>query len=125
TSRLGHALPPDSSSAELALFALLKPLFQRTLLNALLPEGSKRDAAKVGPLLGIAAQLTRGDVPAGVQLARNAYRAAGIEPARQFPEEFASADPQRLVAALLIPAQGGNLTKLSLRWLSPHRNSNN
>src|SRR5438093_10073403 len=94
--------PPDSPSAELALFALLKPLFQRTLPNALLPKGSQRKAAKVGPLPGIAAQLARGDLTAAVRLARNAYRAAGIEPAKLPSEEFACAEPQRLLAALLI-----------------------
>jgi len=123
-SRLGHASPPDSQSAELALFALLKPLFQRTLLNALLPKSSGREAAKVGPLPGIVAQLARGDLSVAVRLARNAYRAAGIEPAKLPSEEFACAAPQRLLAALLIPAQGGRLTELSLRWLSPHKNNN-
>ncbi len=120
-SRLGHASPPDSQSAELALFALLKPPFQRTLLNALLPKSSGREAAKVGPLPGIAAQLARGDLSAAVRSARNAYRAAGIEPAKMPSEEFACAEPQRQLAALLIPAQSDRLTELALRWLSPSK----
>jgi CRISPR-associated protein Csx17 len=119
--RLGDASSSDSLSAELALFALLKPLFQRTLLNALLPQGSKQDVAKVGPLPGIVAQVARGDISASVRLAREAYRAAGIEPAKLPSEEFACAYPQRLLAALLIPTQSGRLTELSLRWLSPRK----
>ncbi|MEQ2009448.1 MAG: hypothetical protein ABMA26_21920 [Limisphaerales bacterium] len=123
-NRLGQVSPPDVTTGGLALFALFKPLFQRTLLNQLLPEGSKREPAKVGPLPGIAAQLSRGDITAAVRLARNAYRAAGIESAKLPHEDFACADPQRLLAALLIPAQGGSLTQVSLRWLSPRKNNN-
>ena len=123
-SRLGHASPPDSQSAELALFALLKPPFQRTLLNALLRKSSGRKATKVGPLSSIVAQLARGDLSAAVRLARIAYRAAGIEPVKLPSEEFACAGPQRLLAALLIPARGGRLTELSLRWLSPNKDNN-
>ena len=122
--RLGFASQLDMQSGSLALFALFKPLFQGRLLAALLPEGSQREAAKVGPLPGIAAQLARGDITAGVRLARTAYRAAGIEPAKIVSEQFDCADSQRLLAALLIPAQGGRLTELSRRWLSPHKNNN-
>lgn len=121
---LGYADQPDTTSADLALFALFKPLFQRTLLSALLPDSSRCDAAKVGPLPGIAAQLARGDLSVAVRLARNAYRAAGIEPARLPSAEFACGDPQRLLAALLIPSRGSRLTELATRWLSPRKNNN-
>jgi CRISPR-associated protein Csx17 len=124
SNRLGQSSPPDVHSGSLALFALFKPLFQRVLLSTLLPDGSKRQAAKVGPLPGIAAQLARGDITGAVRLARTAYRAAGIEPAKLHSEEFSCADPQRLLAALLIPARGARLTELSLRWLSPRKNNN-
>jgi CRISPR-associated protein Csx17 len=124
SNRLGQSSPPDVHSGSLALFALFKPLFQRVLLSTLLPDGSKRHAAKVGPLPGIAAQLARGDITGAVRLARTAYRAAGIEPAKLHSEEFSCADPQRLLAALLIPAHGARLTELSLRWLSPQKNNN-
>lgn len=135
-SRLSHALPPDVFSGSLALFALFKPLFQRWLLSALLPVGTKREAAKNGPLPGIAAQLARGDLTAAVQLARNACRAAGIEPAKLRSEQFSCDDPQRLLAALLIPAQRRGITDdsfdelnrkipaLCKRWLSPRKNNN-
>ncbi len=121
---LGSAALADSTQADLALFALLKPLFQGTLLSALLPKASQHGAAKVGPLPGITAQLARGDISAAVRLARNAYRAAGLEPARLPSEEFACADPQRLLAALLIPARGSRLTELAIRWLSAHKHNN-
>ncbi len=126
--RLGFTSQPDVQSGSLALFALFKPLFQRTLLAALLSEGSKRESAKVGPLPGITAQLSRSDVRSdvtvAVRLARTAYRAAGIEPASIISEQFACANPQRMLAALLIPAKGGRLIELSRRWLSPHKNNN-
>lgn len=134
---LGHADPPHIFSGGLTLLALFKPLFQSWLLSALLPAGSKREAAKVGPLPGIVAQLARGDVTAAAQLARNAYRAAGIEPAKLHSHEFACEDPQRLLAALLIPAQRRGITgntfdgmnrplpALALRWLSPRKQNNN
>jgi CRISPR-associated protein Csx17 len=134
---LGHAAPPDVLSGSLTLFALFKPLFQSWLLNALLPVGGKREAAKVGPLTGIVAQLARGNVTAAAQLARNAYRAAGIEPAKLHSSEFACEDPQRLLAALLIPAQRRGITEdtfdglnrpvpaLCHRWLSPRKQINN
>ncbi len=122
--RLGSASQPCVPSGRLALFALFKPLFQGGLLAALLPEGSQREAAKVGLLRGIAAQLARSDATAAVRLARTAYRAAGIEPAKIVSEQFACPDPQRLLAALLIPSQGEELTSLSLRWLSPRKNHN-
>ena len=137
SSRLGHPSPPHVFSGSLALFALFKPLFQQWLLNALLPEGSKREAAKTGPLSGIAAQLARGDITAAVQLARTAYRAAGIEPAKLRSDQFSCDDSQRLLAALLIPAQRRGITDdsfdelnrkipaLCTRWLIPHKNTNN
>lgn len=134
---LGHAAPPDVLSGSLTLFALFKPLFQSWLLNALLPVGGKREAAKVGPLAGIVAQLARGNVTAAAQLGRNAYRAAGIEPAKLHSSDFACEDPQRLLAALLIPAQRRGITAdtfdglnrpvpaLCHRWLSPRKQINN
>lgn len=134
---LGYAPPTDILSGSLSLFALFKPLFQSWLLSTLLPAGSKREAAKTCPLPGIAAQLARGDVTAAVQLARNAYRAAGIEPAKLQSHEFDCEDPQRLLAALLIPAQRGGITEdtfddlnrpipaLALRWLLPRKQINN
>jgi CRISPR-associated protein Csx17 len=122
--RLGQASPPDVTNGSLALFALFKPLFQGTPLSALLPEGSKCKAAKVGPLPGIAAQLTRGDITAAVRQARTAYRAASIEPASLHSDEFFCTAPERLLSALLIPAQGGHMRELSLRWLSPRKNKN-
>ncbi len=137
SSRLGHPSPPHVFSGSLALFTLFKPLFQQWLLNALLPEGSKREAAKTGPLCGIAAQLARGDITAAVQLARTAYRAAGIEPAKLRSDQFSCDDSQRLLAALLIPAQRRGITDdsfdelnrkipaLCTRWLIPHKNTNN
>jgi CRISPR-associated protein Csx17 len=134
---LGHADQLGVVSASLALFALFKPLFQSWLLSALLPAGSKREAAKTGPLPGIAALLARGDVIAAAQLARNAYRAAGIEPAKLHFHNFACEDPQRLLAALLIPTQPRGITEdtfdglnrpvpaLCKRWLSPPNQTNN
>jgi CRISPR-associated protein Csx17 len=134
---LGHADQLGVVSGSLALFALFKPLFQSWLLSALLPAGSKREAAKTGPLPGIAAQLARGDVTAAAQLARNAYRAAGIEPAKLHSHEFACDDSQRLLAALLIPAQRRGITEdtfdglnrpvppLAHRWLSPRKQTDN
>ena len=134
---LGRADPLGVVSGSLTLFALFKPLFQSWLLSGLLPIGSKREAAKVGPLPGIVAQLARGDVSAAAQLARNAYRAAGIEPAKLHSHEFACEDPQRLLAALLIPAQRRGITEdtfdglnrpvpsLALRWLSPRKQTKN
>ena len=86
---------------------------------------------------GIAAQLARGDITTAAQLARNAYRAAGIEPAKLHSHEFACEDPQRLLAALLIPAQRRGITEhtfdglnrtvpaLVRRWLSPREQTNN
>jgi CRISPR-associated protein Csx17 len=135
--RLNHAPPTDVVSGTLALFALFKPLFQSWLLSDLLPVGSKAETAKVGPLLGIVALLARGDLTAATQLARNAYRAAGIEPARLHFQNFACEDPQRLLAALLIPTQRRGITKdtfdglnrpvpaLCKRWLSPPNQTNN
>lgn len=134
---LGHAAPPDILSGNLMLYALFKPLFQSWLLSALLPTGSKREAAKVGPLPGIAAQLARGDVAASVQLASNAYRTAGIEPAKIHFQDFACEDPQRLLAALLIPAQRRGITEITFdglnrpvpalanRWISPRKQTTN
>lgn len=133
---LGHADAPGIVSGSLTLFALFKPLFQSWLLSALLPAGSKREAAKVGPLPGIVAQLARGDVTAAAQLARNAYRAAGIEPAKLHSHEFACDAPQRLLAAVLIPAQRRGITEdtfdglnrsvpaFARRWLSPGKHTN-
>lgn len=136
-NRLGQAFAPEVVSGSLTLFALFKPLFQPGLLKSLQPAGSKRLAAKNGPLHAIAAQLSRGDLTVAVQLARNAYRATCVEPAKLLSEQFTCADPKRLVAAMLIPAQSRGITHdyfdglsrivpaLCNRWLSPRKTINN
>jgi CRISPR-associated protein Csx17 len=150
---LGHAPPPEIISGSLTLFALFKPLFQSWLLRTLLPQKPRKVAAtfpspqpkkkrekpiaKTGPLPGIAAQLARGDVTAAVQLARNAYAATDIVLAKIQISGITCDEPQRLLAALLIPAGRRRLTPdpddkrkskffpLCHRWLSPRKQINN
>jgi CRISPR-associated protein Csx17 len=131
-SLLGESEPVPQADGTLVLFGLFKPLFDGFLLKQLLPAGSRRKAAKAGPLPRLVAQLARGDISSAVELATNAYRAAGVTPAN-LPRDFAASDCARLLAALLIPVASRGLTAacrdsserwiplLSHRWLSPNK----
>jgi len=103
-------------SPALALFALLKPLFDGSVIRS--EDVGAFRIARVGTLSRIAALLARGDINAAVQSARHAYHAVGVELA-DFECPFDLSDSGRLLAALLIPVRGNEVTPVFRRWRLP------
>jgi CRISPR-associated protein Csx17 len=103
-------------SPALALFALLKPLFDSRLIRSEAVGASR--SARVGALSEITALLARGDMNAAVQSARHVYHAVGVDLA-SFESTFNLPDPGLLLAALMIPVQRGEVAQAFRRWRLP------
>ena len=103
-------------SPALALFALLKPLFDGSVIRS--EDVGALRAARVGTLSRIAALLARGDVNAAAQSGRAAYHAVGVKLA-DFECPFDLPDPGRLLATLMIPVRGSEVTRVFRRWRLP------
>jgi CRISPR-associated protein Csx17 len=99
----------------LALFALFKPLFDAALIRGAI---GATGPVGVGRASKIAALLARGDVDSAVQSARHAYHSVGIDLA-DCEGPFNLPEPVRLLAALLAPTRGAEVTRIFQRWRSP------
>lgn len=104
-------------SGELALFALLKPLFCPATGHAI---GATR-SVRVGALSRVAALLDGGQTEQAVLAARSVYRAAGVELADVCVSPGA-ARPRRLLAGLMVPVVTGEVASAFARWRSPQCN---
>ena len=102
----------------MSLFALLKPLFDDSLIRYL-SAGETRHV-RVGRVSRIAALLARCDVDSAVESARHAYHSVGIELA-DFESPFDLPEPARLLAALLVPTCGAEIARIFQRWRSPEK----
>ncbi len=116
SQQLANGLRTRLVSPALALFALLKPLFDSSMIRS--EDVGAFGASSVGTLSRIAALLARGDVNAAAQSARDAYHVVGVELA-DFECPFDLSDSGRLLAALLIPVRGNEVTPVFRRWRLP------
>ena len=108
----------------LALYALFRPLasdwlFRQVLLESGLHSEGTSTCAHLGRVV---AMLRHGDVNAAAQVAMTAYRAAGVALA-DFDTFPVGLDPDRLLAALLIPVMDKQVLTIFQRWRTP-TNSN-
>ena len=104
----------------LALHALFRPLASGWLFRQVLRE-SDIQAEKAWPCahLGrVIAMLRRGDVNAAAEVAQEAYRSAGVALA-DFNALPAGLEPDRLLAALVIPVRDEQVLGVFRRWRSP------
>ena len=104
----------------LALYALFRPLASDWLFRQVLQEsGIRAERTSTCAWLGrIIAMLRRGDVNAAAEVALAAYRSAGVALADfdVFPDV---SDPDRLLAALVIPACDEQTLAAFRRWRTP------
>lgn len=112
-----------SSSATLALHAALRPLFEpgRIWLERdveLLPTNTA--ARSVPAARQLASLLAAGDVPAAVRVAGSRYQTA-CQPLARISVPLDVADPERLLASLLIPTALDELIRKTRAWLRPTR----
>ena len=104
----------------LALYALFRPLASDWLFRQVLRE-SGTQVEKVSTcacLARVIAMLRRGDVNAAAEVALEAYRSAGVALA-DFKALPAGPDPDRLLAALVIPIRDEQVLAVFRRWRSP------
>lgn len=112
-----------SSSASLALHALLRPLFESGRLRLerdaeLL--ATKTGARSVPAARQIASLLAVQDLAGAVRVARSRYHVACQSLAR-INVPLALADPDRLLASLLVPTMPRELIRMTRAWLRPRR----
>ena len=104
----------------LTFYALFRPLASNWLFRQVLRE-SGIQVEKVSTcacLARVIAMLRRGDVTAAAEAALEAYRSAGVALA-DFNALPAGPDPDRLLAALVIPVRDEQVLAVFRRWRSP------
>ncbi|OGV72277.1 MAG: type I-U CRISPR-associated protein Csx17 [Lentisphaerae bacterium RIFOXYB12_FULL_65_16] len=106
----------EGVSGTLALFALIKPLFNAGLAETV---GATKPV-RVGTLSRIAAHLDGGDLDEAVKTARQAYHAVGVELA-DIRAPLSSSHVSRLLAALMFPVATSQVAGVHSRWRSPKR----
>ena len=106
----------EGVSGTLALFALIKPLFNAGLAETV---GATKPV-RVGTLSRIAAHLDGGDLDEAVKTARQAYHAVGVELA-DIRAPLSSSNVSRLLAALMFPVATSQVAGVHSRWRSPKR----
>ena len=104
----------------LALYALFRPLASDRLFRQVLRDSDIQgtNASTCACLGRVIAMLRRGDVSGAAQVALDAYRSAGVALA-DFNVLPAGPDPDRLLAALVIPARDEQVSAVFRRWRSP------
>lgn len=102
-----------------SFYAFFRPLFDRRTLEAI-RSSEIGEPLKAGALRPIVAMIWRGDIAGAWNVARGAYARLGV-PIAEFPisREFTFEQPQRLLAALLIPVRSQGITAAFRRWESP------
>ena len=104
----------------LVLHALFRPLASNWLFRQIVREsGIRTENVSTCACLGrVIAMLRRGDVNAAADVALEAYRSAGVALA-DFNAHPAGPDPDRLLAALVIPVRDEQVLAVFRRWGSP------
>ena len=117
-----HSFPLTRPAVDgvLALYALLRPLASDWLFRQILHEsGIRAERLSTCAWLGrVVAMLRRGDVNAAAEVALAAYRSAGVTLA-DFDVLPDVSDPDRLLAALAIPARDEQTLTVFQRWQTP------
>ncbi|MEI6339418.1 MAG: type I-U CRISPR-associated protein Csx17, partial [Verrucomicrobiota bacterium] len=115
-------------SAALAVFALLKPLFEPELFEEWMRDTSGSKPPRCARISRIAALLSRNDLSAAVKLARETWNACGAR-LIEAPIAYNSAnDPdicQRLLGAMLMPVWPKDVLSIFRRWCAPIKNQEN
>lgn len=111
---------PPAVDGALAFYGLFRPLFSDRLFRQLLAEsGTQRGGAVTCiHLARVIAMLRRRDLNAAVDAAQTAYRSAGVTLA-DFEVAPAGPDPDRLLAALVIPTCDKQALSVFRRWRTP------
>ena len=110
----------------LALYALFRPLASDWLFRLVLNEIGIRteDISTCGHMGRVIAMLRHGDVANAVEVALQAYQAAGVPMANFSFNVFPTAiDPERMLATLIIPVCDKQLLTVFRRWRSPARSN--
>ena len=106
----------------LAIYAVFRPLASDWLFRQILHESDVRaERMSACACLGrVIAMLRRGDVKGAADVALAAYRSAGVALADfdVLPDGY---DPDRLLAALVIPARDTQTLAVFRRWRTPNR----
>ena len=126
--QLRAAREPVNLSADIAVFALLKPLFEPELFEQLMRDTPGNKPPRCARISRIAALLSRNDLSAAVKLARETWHASGVR-LIEVPIPYDSANDadicQRLLGAMLMPVWPIDLLPIFRRWCVPIKNYEN
>ena len=125
---LREAKDSFNPSAELAVFALVKPLFETELFEALMRDTQGSKPPRCARISRINALLSRNDLSAAVKLARETWNACGVR-LIEAPIAYDSTNDadicQRLLGAMLIPVWPKDVLSIFRRWCTPIKNQEN
>jgi CRISPR-associated protein Csx17 len=125
---LREAQDSFNPSAELAVFALVKPLFEPELFETLMRGTPGSKPPRCARISRITALLSRNDLSAAVKLARETWNACGVR-LIEVPIAYDSTNDtdncQRLLGAMLIPVWSNDVLSIFRRWCAPIKNQEN
>jgi CRISPR-associated protein Csx17 len=105
-----------------AVFCFFRPLFHSYTFTKIQSEPKSAKPPTVGMLRPLIALLERGDTAAAFSGAQSRYKSLLIKTADFRETNFASPNPRRLLATLLLPASPSAVAKHFSRWQLPARN---
>ncbi len=111
---------PPAVDGTIALYGLFRPLASDWLFQQVVHEGGVRIEGRstLSSLGRVIAMLRHGDVNAATEVASTAYRSAGVALAG-FDALPDGCDPDRLLAALMIPVRDEQNLSIFRRWRRP------
>ena len=117
-----------AASADIAVLALLKPLFEPQLFTAIMRDTPRRKNPRCARVSRIGALLSRGDLSGAMEFARQTWHALGVrlfEGPLNYAADQQSDFCQRLLGAMLMPVSAGDLVPIFRRWCAPIKTNPN
>ena len=115
-------------SADIFVFALLKPLFEPELFEEWMRDTPGSKPPRCAGISRMAALLSRNDLSAAVKLARETWHASGVR-LIETPIAYDSVNDadicQRLLGAMLMPVWPNDLLPIFRRWCIPIKDKEN
>jgi CRISPR-associated protein Csx17 len=110
------------AGGDIAVLALLKPLFEPQLFTEIMRDTPGRKNPRCARVARIGALLSRGDLAGAMDFARRTWHAAGVrlmEGPLNYAPDAGTDFCQRLLGAMLLPVRSRDLLPVFRRWCAP------